>query len=463
MSELGASSLTCRICGCVNEAGAHYCAACRTRLTSAEGSSDAASWRRRARRRRLAFRVAAAALALLLAAWIAAENIGSARFLPAPASELTSVLTAGDWPTEGGSPRRAAAAPGPVAPLRGEIAWEADLGAPPGGGAVVLGGVVYAGATDGSVSAFRASDGALTWRRDLGAPVSATPSAAGGLLYVGTLDGRVTALRREDGEVAWSFRTGAPVRSSPAVADGVLYVGSDDRRLYTLDALTGEERWSFATEGRITSGPSVNERLVVVVSQDNFIHFIDRGTAKRWFDYDISLAVGSAAITEDSAYAADVGGTIRRIRWNNRQWPFEKSVRNIRQWMFRWGMAARLPPVKGLVWVTSQPRESFMGTPAVDEQHVYASTASGRVFAYDRRTGAVVWRAELGAPGATSPAVRGGEVIVGGSADLAVALDAATGEERWRVARGAGAAYDIAVGEDAAYIASLSGALVGIR
>ena len=463
MSELGASSLTCRVCGCVNEAGARYCTGCRTRLTSADGSSDPESWRRRARRRRLALRVAAAALVLFVAAWTVAENVGSARFLPAPASELTSVLAVGDWPTEGGGPRRAGAAPSPNAPLRGEVAWEADLGAPPGGGAVVQGGVVYAGAADGTATAFSASDGALVWRRDLGAPVSATPSVAGGLVYLGTLGGRVVALHREDGSEAWSFLTGAPVRSSPAVADGVLYVGSDDRRLYALDALTGEERWSFATGGRITSAPSVNERLVVVVSQDNLIHFIDRRTAKRWFDYDIALAVGSAAIAEDSAYAADVNGTIRRVAWNNRQWPFEKSVRNVRQWMFRWGMSNELPPAKGVVWVASQPGESFVGTPAVDGERVYASTASGRVFAYDRETGAVLWQAELGAPGATSPAVRGREVVVGGSAGLVVALDAATGKEQWRVDLGGGAAYDVAVGGDAVYVTASSGALAGIR
>lgn len=463
MSELGASSLTCRVCGCVNEAGARYCAACRSRLTPADGSSDADAWRRRARRRRLALRAAAAALALLIAAWIAAENVGSARFLPAPASELTSVLAEGDWPTEGGGPRRAGAAPAPAAPLRGEVAWEADLGAPPGGGAVVQDGVVYAGAADGTASAFSVSDGALVWRRHLGAPVSATPSVAGDLVYLGTLGGRVVALHSEDGGEAWSFRTDAPVRSSPAVADGVLYVGADDRRLYALDALTGEERWSFATGGRVTSGPSVNERLVVVVSQDNFIHFIDRHTAKRWFDYDIALAVGSAAIAEDSAYAADVGGTIRRVEWNNRQWPFEKSARNVRRWMFRWGMAAELPPVKGVVWVVSQPGESFTGTPAVDEERVYVSTAGGRVFAYDRQTGAIVWRAELGAPETTSPVVRGGEVVVGGSAGLVVALDATTGAEQWRVDLGVGTAYDIAVGGDTVYVATSNGALVGIR
>ena len=236
------------------------------------------------------------------------------------------------------------------------------------------------------------------------------------------------ALDRESGSTAWTFPTGAPVRSSPAVVDGVLYAGSSDRRLYALDALTGEERWSFATEGRITSSPAVNERLAIVISQDNLIHFIDTHTAKRLFDYEISLADGSAAVDGDSVYAADISGTIRRVHWGNREWPFEKSIRNVRQWMFRWGMANALPPQKGVVWVRQERGENFIGTPSVDAVRVYAGTASGTVFAYDKQTGASLWQTHLGTPAATSPAVIGDEVVVGMRTGTLASVDSATGE-----------------------------------
>ena len=400
---------------------------------------------------------------LLGVSWVAVENIGLVRFLPDPASDLTSELRFGDWPTEGGSQFRANTMPEAATSLVGDVAWKADIGTSPGGGPIVLEDVVYAGNVDGCMHAFSALDGAPLWNRCLEVPISSTPSIAGRLIYFGMLDGRVTALDRNDGSVVWTFWAGAPVRSSPAVADGVLYAGSSDRRLYALDALTGEDRWSFATEGRITSGPAVNERLVIVISQDNLIHFIDRHTAKRWFDYETSLADGSTAIAGDSVYAADISGTIRRVRWDNREWPFEKSTRNVRQWMFRWGMANELPPQKGVVWVRQERGESFIGTPAVDAEKVYASAAGGTVFAYDKETGAALWQTHLDAPAATSPTVIGNEVVVGTRTGMLASFDSATGEMRWRIELGGGAVLGVAVGADALYATGASGMLVGIR
>ena len=462
MSETGASSV-CHVCGHTNEMGSRFCAGCRTQLLPASDSSLVARWRARARLRRTLIRAAAAVLVLLVVSWVAVENIGLARFLPDPASDLTSEPRIGGWPTEGGSPLRANTIPEAATSLAGDVAWKADLGASPGGGPVVLEDVVYAGDVDGCMHAFSAPDGAPLWDRCLEAPISSTPSIAGHLVYFGTLDGRVTALGRDDGSVVWTFQADAPVRSSPAVANGVLYAGSSDRRLYALDALTGEERWSFATEGRITSGPAVNEQLVVVVSQDNLIHFIDRHTAKRWFDYETSLADGSVAIAGDSVYAADISGTIRRVRWDNREWPFEKSTRNVRQWMFRWGMANELPPQKGVVWVRQERGESFTGTPAVDAEKVYATTAGGTVFAYDKETGVPLWQAHLDAPAATSPTVIGNEVVVGTRTGMLASVDSATGEMRWRIQPGDGAVLGIAAGADALYATGASGMLVEIR
>ncbi len=327
----------------------------------------------------------------------------------------------------------------------------------------MLEGVVYAGGVDGCIHAFSTSDGAPLWSRCLESPISSTPSIAGHLIYFGMLDGRVTALDRDDGSTVWTFGADAPVRSSPAVVDGVLYAGSSDRRLYALDALTGEERWSFATEGRITSGPAVNEQLVVIISQDNLIHFIGRHTAKRWFDYEVSLADGSAAIAGDSVYAADISGTVRRVHWDNREWPFEKSTRNVRQWMFRWGMASELPPQKGVVWVRQERRESFTGTPAVDAERVYASAAGGTVFAYDKETGAALWQAHLDGPAATSPTVIGNEVVVGTGTGMLASVDSATGEIRWRTEIGGSAILGVAAGADALYATGASGLLVEIR
>lgn len=399
---------------------------------------------------------------MFIVGWIAVENVGLARFLPAPASKVTSNAATDAWPTAGGSPSRHGAAV-TSAKIRGDLAWQVDLGAPPAGAPIIVDGIVFVGSTDGRMHGLSLSDGAHVWVSDLGAPLSSTASLAGEIVFAGLLDGRVVAMDAATGDTVWEFKTGQPVRSSPAVLDGVLYVGSSDHRLYALDASTGDERWSFATGGRITSDPSVNEHLVIVTAQDNYVHFVDHKTAKRKFDYEISLTTGSASLAGDSVFVADVDGTIRRIHSDERVLPFEKAIRTVRRWMFRWGMADELPRQKGAVWVTQDSRESFVGTPAVDETLVYVGTAGGKLLAFDREAGAERWRTELASLPLTSPTVVGGQVLVGDASGHVSSIDRLTGDLSWQKALSGAIVEGVAAADAMSVVATDAGAIYAFR
>lgn len=73
--------------------------------------------------------------------------------------------------------------------------------------------------------------------------------------------------------------------------------------------------------------------------------------------------------------------------------------------------------------------------PAVDERRVYAATGLGVVRAYDRGTGEVVWETERRhdalEQGAPRPAVAADTVAVADPDGTLLALDSATGEQRW--------------------------------
>jgi outer membrane protein assembly factor BamB len=295
------------------------------------------------------------------------------------------------------------------------------------------------------------------------APVSAPLSLAGDLVFAGLQNGIVAALDARTGALTWEFRTGRAVRSSPAVVDGVLYVGSSDYRLYAIDAMTGAKRWSFATGGRVTAAPSANDRQVIAVSQDNHVHFIDHRTAKRRFDYKISLANGAAALAGDSVYVSDVSGLIRRIHWDERAWPFEKNIRAVRRWMFRWGMANELPGQKGIVWITQERGESFVGTPAVGPATVYASTASGKMIAYDRATGAERWRVIVAPVALTSPTIIGGQVLVGDANGGVTAIDGDRGVLEWREGVSGSVLDGLGIGGTTLIIATETGGLYAFR
>ena len=74
----------------------------------------------------------------------------------------------------------------------------------------------------------------------------------------------------------------------------------------------------------------------------------------------------------------------------------------------------------------------------VGDGMAYLGVNGGTIYAVDLAKGKVAWTAELGRPVATQPAFTDGTVVVGLQASreephpTVVALDAATGEERWR-------------------------------
>ena len=103
--------------------------------------------------------------------------------------------------------------------------------------------------------------------------------------------------------------------------------------------------------------------------------------------------------------------------------------------------------------------------PATDASHVYVRDAGRVVRAFDKRTGAPRWQrplpADAGSPNARL-ATTAGLVLVGGDATL-LALDAATGADRWRfrgdATESAGALVP-AVDDSTVYLAALGSARV---
>jgi hypothetical protein len=80
--------------------------------------------------------------------------------------------------------------------------------------------------------------------------------------------------------------------------------------------------------------------------------------------------------------------------------------------------------------------DAVFGRPTPDAGRLYCGCRDGTCTCLDLRTGAVLWRADLGSPVVARPAVLGSHVYAVGSAGRVCRLDAATGR--------IGAALDLA-------------------
>jgi outer membrane protein assembly factor BamB len=229
------------------------------------------------------------------------------------------------------------------------------------------GDTLYVAGADGGVHALVAASGEPRWSRRVGDAVTSAPVPAGGRVHFGSFDGKVYAFDAASGAPVWEHDTGGAVASPVAVAGGKVLAGSRSYDLLALDAASGEEVWSrYYWFSWVDSEPVVDSDTVYVGSSD----------ALRLFAFD--LASGEP------------------------------------RWSFRTG---------GWTWPA----------PALDDETVYAGAVGtgdyigerrGGFFAVRRADGRPVWRYLPPRPAgngnderwgfASSPAVAGGRVFVGG-------------------------------------------------
>src|SRR4051812_26066505 len=72
----------------------------------------------------------------------------------------------------------------------------------------------------------------LLWTAKTGGAVKGSAAISGGRVYVGNEDGTVFAFKLSDGTKIWEFKTEGAIESTPCIAGGSLFIGSNDRNLY---------------------------------------------------------------------------------------------------------------------------------------------------------------------------------------------------------------------------------------
>jgi outer membrane protein assembly factor BamB len=81
------------------------------------------------------------------------------------------------------------------------------------------------------------------WRLSLPGGLDSQPLIVDGQLIVATVDGEVRAVDAITGTDTWTYRLGADVHSSPAAAAGTFFVVTGDGVLHALSLAGREERW----------------------------------------------------------------------------------------------------------------------------------------------------------------------------------------------------------------------------
>jgi outer membrane protein assembly factor BamB len=213
----------------------------------------------------------------------------------------------------------------------------------------------------------------------------ATATAGATQLYVGSQDGLFYALRAADGVEVWKRKIG-PVSSQPLLHEGRLYIGTDDGALVALDAVDGKAKWKFVTKGAILHPPVVVGDMVIFSNDADHVYALDRDTGKWRWQYDRETP-------EEFTVRGHAGVSAEGER------VFAG---------FSDGHMVALTSTGGeVVWVRSLAgsETAFVdvdSTPVIADGVLYASSASGGLYALDVGDGTEKWRFDVKGAGAVA-------------------------------------------------------------
>lgn len=270
-------------------------------------------------------------------------------------------------------------------PILTETAWTTDVGSGSDEQRLNLvpfhdQGRLYVADASGDVVVLDAANGQRHWSVSLDAPVSGGPGAGDGLVAVGTLDAEVIALQMADGQERWRSTVSSEVLATPVIAQGRVIVRTIDGKIFGLDAATGEQKWIYEREIPVltlrgTATPAISGSNVLCGLAGGKLLALDIKTGEVQWESTVSVPSGRSELERLS----DIDGTPLMMDGLVFVATYQGDVAALSEQSGR------------LLWRRKFSAYSDM---AVDQNQLYASDASGFVWAMDVDNGAARWKQE---------------------------------------------------------------------
>ncbi|MDH5552517.1 MAG: outer membrane protein assembly factor BamB [Nitrosomonas sp.] len=257
---------------------------------------------------------------------------------------------------------------------------------------------VYVSDEDGYLFRFDAKTGERVWRIDTKKELSGGVGLGGGLVLVGTYEGEVLAYD-EVGNSQWRAQVSSEILSAPQIDNNIVVVRTGDGRIFGLNALDGSRQWVY--QG---ATPSLTVR-----------------------------SYAGALVTHGAVFAGFAGGKLVAMSLFNGNIGWEVAVsqpRGVTE-LERMTDITSLPVVDGQficavayqgrvacfdmvdggqIWVRDASSNAGL---SMDNDYLYVSKDNNTVMAYDKRSGAGVWRrGRLGSLKLSAPLVLGHNLVI---------------------------------------------------
>lgn len=285
-------------------------------------------------------------------------------------------------------------------------------------------------------------------------------------LQVGYANGQiVTASRGGDltgfnsaGERVWSVQVGDQITGGVALdaLSQTAIVSTRDGQIMAFDSMTGAKRWQQQLSGTVLTSALITNNRVILSANDGFLHGLSLQTGQPVWQFATQVPAisvrGSAAPTlldSKTALLATADGRLHAVTTDS----------GLPQWSRRVGVGTGSSEVERMSDVDGTPivdknqlfAVSYSGqllgidlasrqvmfvkdmaslkSLAVNNQQVIATSLDGKVAAYDRNTGEMLWESEeLAYRHLTNPVMIGNYIAVGDLDGVVHLFDPASGK-----------------------------------
>jgi outer membrane protein assembly factor BamB len=178
--------------------------------------------------------------------------------------------------------------------------------------------VIYLGAGNGLMQAFKLENGELLWSFKAADIIHSTPVVVKEKLCFGSYDGNVYALNIRDGSLAWKFKSvgeqyfpKGEFNSSPAAAGNTIFIGSRDYHTYALNINGGTGMWSKVFRAWAPAYTVRDTVLYVGTSDDRLLVAYDARNGRELWKTDVKFNIfGNCAVSPNMVYVGTIWGRL---------------------------------------------------------------------------------------------------------------------------------------------------------
>jgi outer membrane protein assembly factor BamB len=201
-------------------------------------------------------------------------------------------------------------------------------------------------------------------------------------------------------------------------------------------------KWKFQTGDRIVSSPVYRDGTIYFGSDDGNVYALAATDGRQLWKRTTGGPVSATpAVSGDMLYVGSYDGKLYALdaRTGAPRWKF--STQGERRFE-----APGLHGMQPKTQTIADPFDVYLSSPVVAGGSVYFGSGDGNLYALDAASGQLKWKFHTGDVVHASPAYADGVVFVGSWDSYFYAVDAATGAEKWRFHGGEDPAFHNQVG-----------------